>query len=199
MFRQGLIAILAALTLSGCFDTVTRLTNGGSFAGAVRDGLYYQVCRGENGIGRLTADSAMIIAAKPLPDGRTGVEIRGETTLLGEVLPLLPGVQLVGIKEGDKATFENFLVITAAGETGAFATVTVGEEVEKRIKAADAIGDAAAIRALLVEALAARRYEIRTTYVVVDLLRPAADGTTPLPPALGPLAEAVGQAIPGCD
>lgn len=199
MIRQGLIAILSALTVSGCFDTVTKLTGGGSYAGTVRDGLYYQICRSGDGAGRVQRDSVLGIAAMTLPDGRAGVEIKGETTLQAEVLPLRPGIQLVGMKEDDKQTFENFLVVTAAGVTSAFATVVVPPAVERRILEADAIGDAAAIRAILTAALDARDYEVRTAYVVADLLQPAPDGSMPLPAVLGPLAEAVGQPIPPCD
>lgn len=199
MVRHGLIAILSALTLSGCFDTATKLTGGGSFTNAVRDGLYYQICRSGEGVGRVQRDSALGIAAMTLPDGRTGVEIKGETTLQAEVLPLRPGIQLVGMKEDDKQTFENFLVVTAAGVTSAFATVVVPEAVERRILEADATGDVAAIRAILTAALDARNYEIMTAYVVSDLLQTAADGSSPLPAVLGPLVEAVGQPVPKCD
>lgn len=199
MVRQGLIAVLCALTLSGCFDTVTKLTGGGSFAGTVRDGLYYQICQSGVGVGRVQRDSVLGIAAMGLPDGRTGVEIKGESTLRAEVLPLRPGFQLVGMKEDDKQTYENFLVVTAQGVTGAFATVVVSAAIERRILEADARGDVAAIRGILTTALDAGDYEVRTAYVVADLLQPAADGSTPLPAVLGPLAAAVGQPVPPCD
>lgn len=197
--RQELITILVVLAVSGCFDTTTKLTEGGSYSGSVRDGRYVQICRSGTGSGRLMADSAMGIAAKPLPDGRIGVEISGETVMMGEVLPLRPGFQLVGVKEEDRQPYENFLVVTAAGVTDAFATVVVPADVEQSIQQADLIGDAAAIRALLTTAIDARRYELKTAYVIADSLRLVPDGLMPLPPALEAVAQVTGQPLPRCE
>lgn len=199
MIRKLCSAALAAVLLTGCFDTTTKLTGAESYGGTVKDGLYYQICQSGEGQGRFKRDSAMTLAPKALPDGRTGIEITGGETLLAEVQSLRPGVFLIGMMEDGKKQFENFIVFTADGVTQAFATVILPPAVEDRIMAADKTGDAAAIRAIVAAAVEARDYRMMTTYVAADLLHPTPDGTTPLPDLLGPVARAVGQPVPTCD
>lgn len=203
MTRHRLIALTAVLLsglLAGCFDTATSLTGGGSYDRVIADGLYYRVCdTGRPGVGRIDPRSGMTLTAKPLPDGRLGVEIRNDDLMLAEVLPLRSNIRLVGIQEAGKTTFENFLVVTAPGVTDGFATVNVTDAVEKQIAVADGAGDPAAIRAVITTALDNGAYELWSAYLAAASVTPAADGTLPLPPAWTALGQATGRPMPKCE
>jgi hypothetical protein len=207
MIRQRVIAILSLGLLAGCFDTATRLTGEGIYDRVIQDGLYYRVCDvsrpgggvASGGVGRISPKSGMTLTATPLADGRLGVEIRDESVMLAEVMPLRDHVRLVGIKEADKTTFENFLVVTAPGVTDGFATINVSEAVESQIAAADATGDPAAIRAVIATAIDNGAYRLWSAYLAASSITPAADGTVSLPPAWEALGRAAARPMPSCE
>lgn len=203
MIGRSVVAVLSLLALSGCFETVTKLTGAESYGGTVRDGLYHQICQTVPGQGRMQPDSAMTLTTRPLPDGRAGIEITGGDTLWAEVQTLRHGngrgVWLVGITEPGKTKFQNYIVVTADGVSQAFASVVVSPAVEDRVAAADARGDAAAARAAVAAAIDAGDYRMMAAYAAADLLNPGRDGATALPAALDTVARAVGQPLPKCE
>lgn len=196
------LAVLPALLLGGCFNTVTRMAGGEEYAGTVKDGLYYPVCRSGTQ-GKVRRDGGLRLEARRLADGRAGLAMEADGVMLAEVRSLRRGsgraVWLVGYQENGRTTWDTFVVVTADGNDRAFAAVMVPNAVEERLMAADKAGDADAMRTILGEAVDAGNYRMAAAYVAADVVRPDADDRTPLPAALEPVVVAVGHPVLECD
>lgn len=201
--RLAWLVLLPALLLGGCFNTVTRMAGGEDYAGTVKDGLYYPICRTADGQGKVRRDGGLRLEARRLPDGRAGLAMEADGVMLAEVRSLRRGggraVWLVSYQETGRTTWDSFVVVTADGSDRAFAALMVPNAVEELLMAADKTGDADAMRAILGEAVDAGDYRMAAAYVAADLVAAGADGPTPLPAALQPVAAAVGKPMVECD